>query len=270
MGIISSARFAHNAVGLISRARYRVPKTVLASVGLVPVSLGRCLVLAGRAHTGQWTVAVRPLHFGRTAPIPGWNRSVEEEPGARAPGPRPPCELAGLGVGERESADDDASNAHPVSPLQFRAPASSGSGSGIGSSAVQCGSGQDRTQEADAPFPAVNPCGGACLTLAPSPPPISPSLPRLPSGRSLSPVRRVLSRILYSGKELGGREALFSPPNFLRRKKTQRAHPLRFQSPPKPGYRTLADENSQKRPLTSRRFQFSVSRSQACGRCSLS
>lgn len=204
------------------------------------VSLGRCLDSRPRRPGTHW-----PVDCGRS-PAPLWTDCSDPwlEQGQwrsqQVPGPRPPCELAGLGVGERERADGevvnghDASLAHPVSPLQFRAPASIQWAVAVALAAVQ-----DRTQEADAPFPAVNPCGGACLTLAPSPPPISPSLPRLPSGRRLSPARRVPSRILYSRKDL--EERLY---NHLliscAEKKSQRAHPLRFQSPPnKPGYRTF-------------------------------
>lgn len=271
MGIISPARFAHNAVGLISRPRYRVPKTVLASVGL-PRALSR-LSSSPAGHTlasGLWPFTRSTLD-GLLRSLAG-TRPVEEPAGARAPGPRPPCELAGLGVGERERADGevvnghDASLAHPVSPLQFRAPASIQWAVAVALAAVQ-----DRTQEADAPFPAVNPCGGACLTLAPSPPPISPSLPRPPSGRRLSPARRVPSRILYSRKDL--EERLYNHLLISCAEKKTNA-PIRSDSSPRPTnpdtVPSLADENSQRRPLTPRRrFQFSVSRSQACGPCSL-
>lgn len=87
MEIISWARFAHNSVGLISRARYRVPKTVLVSVGLPRAAgavssspAGHTLasglwpfarstldgLLRSLAGTGQWRSQV----LGRQGPVP--------------------------------------------------------------------------------------------------------------------------------------------------------------------------------------------------------
>lgn len=131
--------------------------------------------------------------------------------------------------------------------------------------AVQCSVEAGRTgrrkQEADAPFPAVNPCGGACLTLAPSPPPISPSLPRLPSGRSLSPSRRVLSRILYSCKEL--EERRYSPLLISCAEKKHNA-PIPSDSSPRPNPDTVPwltrTRKSAPSPLGVSSFQFPEAR----------